>query len=423
MIRWFSRHAWLIALIAVLCLFPQALTSQARLNNRVLITGLAIDKVESGYEITAQVVIPQGGSDPTGMSANLDYITERGTSVVEGLKKIAYNIGKIAGLSHTNFIVIGSTMFDEVVTTNLDYFLREAQIPNSCMLLFSDGSAKDEIKKLGELEISVGLGLQKVFIYKQESLNSRMVSLQEFVNRAYSPSRAAVLPQLKILKEGEQDGASPSGAGSTEQSQGSVNSQSGEKNQSNGASQGRIDFFTPFAYFKNGSYKGKIENQEEIIAYLLTQNNADRFDLVIDNVNDGEIYHNASVGLRVSKKHNYISVDFSSGKPVAKISITLSNIKLMEVKNDGVSYEGSYTNLSPYENQTLKKAIEKKIKDGINNVFEKTKAEGVDIFRISDVAYRFNNKNWNNYLLSLANIDDFLANVDLTVDVKVKNFT
>ena len=139
MIRYFKRHAWLFALIAFLLLFPQALSSQARLNNRVLITGLALDKVENGYEITAQVVMPTSGSESGGEGANLNFITETGASLVEGIKKISYNIGEIAGLSHTNFIILGESLFDDNIIADLDYFIRDATLPNSMMLLFCEG--------------------------------------------------------------------------------------------------------------------------------------------------------------------------------------------------------------------------------------------------------------------------------------------
>lgn len=429
MIRYFKRHAWLFALIAFLLLFPQALSSQARLNNRVLITGLALDKVENGYEITAQVVMPTSGSESGGEGANLNFITETGASLVEGIKKISYNIGEIAGLSHTNFIILGESLFDDNIIADLDYLIRDATLPNSMMLLFCEGSAKDQMTKTGDLEISVGLGLQKVYLYKQESLNSRMVALQEFIDFAYEPARVSVLPKINITKEGEddsggnQDSSDGSSTSSSQSSSGGATSgTSSSAPKSSDTKQGRIEYFTPLAYFKDGFYVDTISEQNQIIAYLLTQNNSNRFDIVINNVTGGEIYHNAEVGLRVGKKTCDIETDFSGAKPKLKITIGLDKIKLMEVRNEGVAYEGTYASLQPYLNETLNSAIRNQIKENITSIFEKTKAQNVDIFRAADNAYKFNKDEWQEYLKSVKDISNYIADFEIEVVVDLKTF-
>lgn len=432
MFRYFKRHGWLWALIAFLLLFPQALTSQARLNNRVLITGLAIDRTEAGFEVTAQVVLPTPGSESGGEGANLDFISEEGVSVIEGLKKISYNIGEIAGLSHANFVIIGESVFDGNVISDLDYFLRDAHLPNSIMVVYCEGSAKEQIKKTGDLELSVGLGLQKIYLYKQQSLNSRMVAMQEFVDNVFEQSGVSILPELKITKEGEDDssssGSNSSDGGSSSSSQSSSGGASGGTSSGSGSGgnsevkQGRIEYFTPLAYFKKGYFVDKITEQKEIIAYLLTQQNSNEFNLVIENVDDGDIYHNAKVSLRVGKKTAKIRTDFSGGKPVAKVDIALDKIKFMEVVNENVAYQGAYSVLKPYLNETLISAIKSQITETITSIFEKTKAQNVDLFRVADISYRFNRNDWEEYLLSLGDIDNYLNDFDIEINVNVKSF-
>jgi len=459
--RFFYRNGWFIVLISLLLLFPQALTSQARLNNRVLITGLAIDKVSEGFEVTAQVVMPTAGSQARGEGASLDFITERGASIADGLKKIAYNIGEVAGLSHTNFIIIGSNMFGDDIDNDLNYFLRDQQIPTSVMVVFANGSAKEQLKRTGNLEISVGLGLQKVYLYKQESLSSKMVTLQEFLDSSYDPAHISILPEFNISLEGEEEetgdsstqsigiilgnesGAAGSSSGSSGggEGDGGSSSSSGDKNDggssssSSGSSggsgssgesaspkQGRIKFFTPLAYFKNGRFKGVLTSRENIASYLLAQSTGRYFDLVINNVNDGEIYHSATVSIRISSKKENWSVDFSNGKPVANLNLRLRDIKIMEINNEAGNYEGSYSFNKPYINQTLRSAIKEQLENNIIEVFNKTKAENIDIFSVANIAYRYNNVEWQNYLKTLTNIDDYLSNIDFQVNVIVEKF-
>lgn len=439
MIRLFKRYIWIVVLVAILCLFPQALSSQARLNNRVLVTGLAIDKVEEGFEVTAQVVLPIPGSEAGGEGATLDFVTEKGASILEGISKISYKIGEIAGLSHANFIILGEGMLEGHSQSALDYFIRDSRIPNSIMLLFCRGSAKDQLKNTNDLELSVALGLQKVYLYKQASLNSRMVAMQEFIDYAYEPAGTSILPEIEITKDGgnasassaESGGSAAGGSGSSSGSSSSGGSGSSSGSSSSGGSgssnggqkkDGRLKYYTPLAYFKKGEFKGIIENQDEIIAYLLTQKHTKQFDLVIKDVDDGVIYENASVGLRVLKKYSKISTDFSGNNPKLKIEITLDQIQLLEVENDNREVLGAYPNLKPYINKTLKDAIKKQIKEKITNVFETTKSENVDLFRAADMAYRFNKTEWQKYLKTCGNIDNYLENFEIEVKVNVKTF-
>ena len=413
MIRFLARRAWIIALIALIFLFPQALTSQARLNNRVLITGIGIDKTDSGYQVSAQLVIPKGGSDASGEPANLLVITEDGISMIEGLRKVAFKIGKIAGLSHTSFIVLGKSMFDENILTDLDYFIREAQIPNSTMLVYSDGSAKEEIEKLNKMDITASMGLQKVYLYKEESLNSNMITLTEFIRNANQPSHTSVLAQLKVESEENESGSGGSGGSGGEESAGETAS----------PNSGRIIYYTPFAYFKKGKFAGEISNVREIVAYLLTQPGGNRFDIVVENVNDGGVFVNAQVGLRVQNKSVETRVKFVDNRPVLNINITLDRVKLLEVNNEDVSYQWAFTTLKPYKNDALEKEIKNQIKDAVSMVFEKTKAQNIDLFNAADFAAKFNKKEWDSYLKTLANIDDYMQNVDVNISVEIKNFS
>ncbi len=468
--RFFRRHTWLIVLLAFLCLFPQALTSQARLNNRVLITGLAIDKTDRGYLVTAQTVFPSAGSESGGEGAELNFISEEGVSITESIKKLSYNIGKIAGLSHMNFLLISDSIFeDENVSTTLDYFLRDQHLPNSIMLLYCKGSAQEQLQKTKNLELSVGLGLQKIYIYKESSLNSKMVTLQDFISDSLDPSKVSIVPQLNITEaqsgentsspssessgEGSTSGATvstPSGVGDSASgsssssgsgssgssgsgggsgSSGSSGSGGGSGGQSSGgnseasaAVKGRIQFFTPFAYFQNGKFMGEITDQKEIISFLLPTNKTQVFDLVIENVNDGNVYHDAKVGLRIYKKSSKINVDFSGARPKAKFKIGFDKVQLMEVINDGVAYEGANQNLKVYENNALKKAAHKQLAENFKKVVSAGKKANVDIFKIADFCYRFKNKEWKEFLKNISNIDNYLDEIDFEFDLEIRNF-
>ena len=94
----------------------------------------------------------------------------------------------------------------------------------------------------------------------------------------------------------------------------------------------------------------------------------------------------------------------------------------MEVRNEGVAYEGTYASLQPYLNETLNSAIRNQIKENITSIFEKTKAQNVDIFRAADNAYKFNKDEWQEYLKSVKDISNYIADFEIEVVVDLKTF-
>ncbi|MBQ7453364.1 MAG: hypothetical protein IJS68_03810 [Clostridia bacterium] len=401
MIRFLKRKGWIIVLVLFLMLFPQSLSSQARLNNRVLITGLAIDKTAGTYSVTAQVAMPIAGGEGK-PSASFEFVTDSGKTITEALNKTGYKIGKIAGLSHTNFIMLGAGVMEDNLIDDLDYFVRDAHLPNSVMIVACEGSAEEEIKKTKSLELPVGLALQKVYLFKQDALNSIMVPAHRFVDMAYEPSKVSVVPTIKIEDSGE-------GGGQGGQSQGE------EKT-------ARLEYITPIKYFKNGVYVDELAGKDEVFAYLVAQSFGKSFDMVVNNVDDRSMFFNAEVGLRVGKKATKTSIDFSGFAPKAKITIDLKDILLLEVNNENGNPSGLLTNSTYVNNQTLNEAIKGQISEKIQQVFDKTKQQNVDLFGFINHAYRFNYGDYKKYIQYNVGEDAFLQNLELEVEVRVGNY-
>ena len=254
--KFIKKHTWLLIMIGLLIFIPQSFNYQAKLNMRVIVTGLAIDKIDDEYEVTAQVVMPAPGSESGGSGARLDFISEKGSCVAEGVQRIAYKIGKIAALSHMSFVMVGEEMLKENLATTLDFFARDSHVDPAVTLLICDGKAKDTMKQTKNLELSVGLSLQKVFIYKQASLNGLVMPLEEFINNAFSLSKSSMVSGIEIKKEGEQEN---SGGGETSGENKQSNTESSSKEEKNA----RIKYYNDIYYFKNGLFINKFENEKK----------------------------------------------------------------------------------------------------------------------------------------------------------------
>lgn len=422
-----KRHTWILLLLSCLVFVPQSFSYQAKLNMRVIVTGMGIDKVEDGYEITAQVVMPTPGSESGGGNATLGFISEIGVNVSDGVQKIAYKIGKTAGFSHMSFLIVGQNMLEDNLAESLDYFVRDPELNTSVMMLISPTTAKDMLSKTETLELSAGVGLQKVFIYKQSSFNGVMMPIEEFVNNAFGLSKSSAVGGILITEEGEEElgkstsetlSGSESGGQSGQGNNGSSSGGGGGSKSTGSSQDGRIKYYNDVYYFKRGKFIGKFEKEEELLGFFLTDNVSNNGEFTVKNVNGG-VLKNATVGIQFREEKTRKKINFKEGKPVYELQITFKDVRIVELLNDGALTEKIYRDPDEEMVSAIKKAIEKEVERDIMQTFEKAKTDDVDIFKIADKCYQFKPKQWKKFYEEHG--EAYLDHVEVKVKTTIKN--
>lgn len=430
--QFFKKHIGIAVLLVIVFAFPVSLSTQARLNMRLIVTGLAIDKTASGYEITAQIVKTQPSAGASEQGAAIEFISEQGETIVSAISKLSYKSGKVAGFSHTNFILIGSDLLEDNLLKTLDYFLRDTTIKDSALLVFAKEKAKDELQKTKDLGLSVGLGIQKVFVYKEKESDAAMTTLLSFVNDSLGKSKTATVSVLELddgtkssnaggTGENEEQSTESTGqkdsaesAGDGQESEGGENG-SGSQSDSEGSSEseGSSKFFksqTTINCFVDGKSVGSFQNEDEIAGFMLSRNKCKSDDLSIKNLSCGNL-ENATVGVDIKFKTNKKKIRFEGDVPVVDIVVNIEKSSIKEIQNDKF-----VPSLSSEEFDYIKSQIEKTIAEKIASVFEKSKALKADIFNIYDYAYKFNyNKIKNKY----NSMEEMLESAKLNVEVNV----
>ena len=424
-----KKHIGIVILLIIIIAFPASMSTQARLNMRIIITGLAIDKTDTGYEVTAQIVrtAPSSGAEKSG--STIDFVTDTGDSIVSAISKLSYKSGKVAGFSHTNFILIGKEMLEENLLKTLNYFLRDTIIKDSVLLLVAKDSASEEIKKTKELGLSVGLEIQKVFLYKEKESDGAMTSILSFTNKSLNHSKTSVVSVLSMNNDSSNNGQSGKlGGESSGSKEGTVDSQesgvsgggqqsesnSGESGSSSGSSESSetkyFDAITPLACFVEGKFVGKLESDEEIMGYIFSEKKCIAEDLTIENVNFGN-FKNALIGIDVKYKTCNKKIRFENNTPCLDICVKISNSSIKEIQNDSL-----VENIKTEEFDYLKQKIEENVSKMVSSCFEKSKSFRADIFGAFDIANKFHYKKTKE---NFETMEEFLEKLKLNVEVKV----
>lgn len=436
--QFFKKHIGIAVLLIIVLAFPVSLSTQARLNMRIIVTGLAIDKADVGYEVTAQIVKtkPSAGSSEEG--ASIEFVSEQAETITSAIAKLSYKSGKVAGFSHTNFILLGKDMLDDDLTKSLNYFLRDTTIKDSALVVFAKESAKDEIQKTKDLGLSVGLGLQKVFVYKEKESDATMTTLLAFMNDSLSNSQTAVVSELELgsgtKSEGEEsaeksgdessssqtdksinqaENASNSSGKSAKESETSSEGSSGSESGSESGGQSEPMYFNsmaPINCFVDGRFVGKLETEDEIMGYMLEKNKCHSEDISLDNLTFGGL-KNAKVGIEIKYKNNGKKLRFEGEKPCLDITVNIVNSSIKEIQNDEF-----LAGLTDEEFDYIKEELQKAISSKIGTAFDMSRQLKADIFGAYDMAYKFHYKKFKN---NFGSMQDFIDALKLNVNVNV----
>lgn len=465
----FKKHIWIIVIMVLVLTFPAGLTNQAKLNMRTIVTGLAIDKADDGYAVTAQVVKTVSGTESSGIGAEIEFLDDKAPTISKALSNLLYKAGKFSAFSHTNFIILGKDVLEEDVKKCLDIFLRDKVIKNSALVMFTEKKASDEIKKTKNLELSVGLGLQKVYSFKQEESEGLMMTLLDFLvaNNTYGKT---ALASVFVLEENNSSGGSSGGSGSSggNSSQGSSggsgegssqNSSSGSGGSSGGSSQGsggnsgsggssqgsgdesgessgsssegsgissdsskssggsensKVNFkaAAPLYCFYDGKFVFEISDEDEIMGYMIASNKTKTSIVVVEDIKN-EMLKDAKITIAIRKKKVHKKLRFENGVPCLDLKIDLNSTEINEAYSDKV-----INSFSQSEYDSIKDALKETLTKKIEKIFEKSKKEGADIFSAYELAYKFNYSKLNKYFKSEK---DFIKNLNLNIEVNVKN--
>jgi len=406
----FKKRIGLIILLVAIFAFPSSLSTQARLNMRAIVTGLAIDKVDDKYEVTAQIVKTSPSTESGGEKATVNFVSDNDETVIGAISKLSYKTGKTSAFSHTNFIIIGKDVLEEDLTQTLDYFMRDNITNDSMLLLVAEEKASDEIKKTKDVELSIAIGLQKVFMYREKEGDGVMNSVLEFMKDSKESSGTSVVSLLALEKNDEQSEDNPAGGGSS-----SSSGSSGESGTEDGGEQGggsKYQYFkaqTELGCFVDGRYVGKLE-KDEVLGYMLANKKATIDDVYAEDF-DKSVFNAKRVGVKIKDKTNKLKIRYENNIPCLDLVVKIKNSAIYEIQSE--EFIDAPTDA---EFSEIKNGLKKKIAENVSKCFEKSKELKADIWGAYLLAQKHHYKQTNMYY---KNREDFLSNLKLNVIVEI----
>ena len=329
-----------------------------------IILAAGIDKTENGFSLTAQIAVPKGSDRTTGGTSSVDIQSEGGT-VSDCVSYIFAKTGWVPKLVFCNLLVIGEDAAMEAdVVSDLNYFLRNEYMPDSCLVAVCEGKAEELLSSKSAIDDTSSLAIAKLFSDSAEKSGRVMKNtLKDFAIDYYGVSKCGYLPYIRAIdQQGEQaDGSSGGGSGASGGSGGGSESQ-------------KIYIAEETAIFSDGK-----------MVELLTPEETLAFSLLESKVFSGTIstdQNDRPITLTVLKDKGGVKLD-TKELPKAKLSIEL-RVRLC-CRSSAAPIEDISDDTVPDDVLENAKTM---LEEHVKSLWDKCIGSGCDLFHLKRNLYR-----------------------------------
>ena len=356
-----------------------------------VILAAGIDKTEEGFSLTAQIAVPKGSDRTTGGTSSVNIQSEGGT-VSDCVSYLFAKTGWVPKLVFCNLLVIGEDAAKEAdVVADLNYFLRNEYMPDSCLVAVCEGKAEKLISSQSAIDDTSSLAIAKLFSDAAEKSGRIMKNtLKDFAIGYFGVSKCGYLPYIRAVdQQGEQAGGSGSGSGS-----------SGETGGSGGGSEPqKIYTAEETAIFSEGKMVGLLTPEETLVFSLLESK---VFAGTISTDQEGE-----PITLTILKDKGGIKLD-TKELPKVKLSIEV-RVRLC-CRSSAAPIEDISDDTVP--DDVLANAQDM-LKEHVQSLWNKCIECGCDLFHLKRDLYRSSLKKYNELGKTL--LEDVTPEFDMKV--------
>lgn len=347
-------------LVMLLCCFMGGCAHKIEITQLGIVAGFGIDKTDTGYSLTAQVINPSSIAGNHENTLPVFTISAEGTSIFEAYRRLSTLTSKVLYLPHLSVIVIDEEIANNGINVVIDAVLRNIQLRPNISLFVAKGIESKQILK-------VLVPYDNVPINRLDSLSNMCVvcSSREVNYTLYDISQMINAKGTNLVL----NAVSIKGYDPVE----------GEKLDNILEVDSPVQFqISNLAAFKNEKLVGYL-NDDEAQFYNLIVGNAKRF---IVDVKTDEGY----------------DIVFESRKSKSQIKPNLSaNAFEIDCEVEGVLMQNDYPiDLTNPDNiKTLQTYLEVALKEDVLNLVEKTQRDFTsDILGVGSEIYKKDSKKW-----------------------------
>ena len=164
-------------------IFLTSCWSSKELNEIGIATAIGIDKAETGYMVTAQIINPGeiASKNPTTRTAVTTYRAS-GTTIFEAFRRLTLEAPRKMYFSHVQKVVFGEELAEAGIQKPLDFLSRDHEMRTDFLIVIAKGTTADKL-------LNILTPMDKIPA-------SKMVSSLEMSEKNWAPTKTVKLDEL-----------------------------------------------------------------------------------------------------------------------------------------------------------------------------------------------------------------------------------
>lgn len=425
----------LMLIVILLCFFPHAIIAPPESVDNSIITAVGIDKKEDEFEVSLLTFLSYPNQTYT---ESYEVFTSTGKTLSEALTKAGLQVGKNISLFHVHTTVISEKLLEEDIAPALDFLVRVASLPQSCVLVATNVDSKTFLDFITELDSQTEINLEELSFYNSNYIYWNDTTISAFMKGYYSPTRSSMLSFFPLSK-GDIDGIpveDPSAGGSSGGGEGGsdggmlggalgggggAGGQGGGAQTSGGAAQGsgdpkKVELINDGSEIivKDGKIAAIID-RDTLRGLNWFNSKTEGTTLALDQVSD-ENFTNASLIYRINAKQVLDNVEYENGYPVYSVDLRLF-VSLVEV--NGSKDDRAKKHEPSYISEKVREKMEEEIKKQINSSLMLLTEKKCDVLEIYEKFYRSKRAETKKFVREIGDPDEFLSHIVFKFTVSV----
>lgn len=461
MFGFIKRHRLIFAfLLVTVLLIPFSINKPAESEQVSVVTSVGLDKTNNGVELSVNVIVPNSGQagGSGGTDGTVKTVSATGNNVSSAFANVTLVIGKMPGLAHCDSIILNKNLFEENVFEHLDFFIRTNNLTSNAAIMVAQNTAKEVVETAASQKGLRAVSVSEILLLNTEYALSKSSNIDQFYLDSFLDGKTSTLPLVTVGDSGESSkevggeaaeasNTQTSGSSSESESEGTQSSQSsseasgtessgggqsgstatpekstkgtgsGEQGESgNGSPQKIIKNEGKGVIVKNGKIVKEVSGDEMSGINLLSKNTK-RGHIQITNVNTSE-FKDADLSFKIFNKKTNFTGKFINGKPVINYDIDLV-LKLEEVMQKDL-ITAALTTTKNYVEGQIETKLNQTVQHNMSSIINTAKREKADVLGVYDYFHKFHNKQWDEFLNSLSDKEDYLSYVTFTLSLKLQ---
>lgn len=427
----------LVFVLVCVFLLPTAINMSSIAFRSAIALALGVD-VNENDEVILYTAISVPATNES-LSENSKIMVSSGATLGDAFANLRLMYGRAVRLGHVRFVLIGSKISNQNVTSMLDSLIRTNRIRNVVQLIYCPSDIGDMFNVGVKINSATGIKLSDIISHQQNASTTYVNSnIDAFYKGYFSESKISKINAVLLTPDATQgissnvneseskdkqagqssgseqitkqeDASEKGGVEKTGQSQGDTLPESSDTSVQDLhiSNRGRL------AIYENGTFRTLLtEDVSRGVNWLSQDFNPKELLVSVEKVSK---LGNVQMGFDILSKRVNMETFFYKGVPFLSAKVIIS-LDLDEIISNEKNIEISHEIIDDNVKSSIGRAIRRQIAGAV----KQSKQLKLDFFEINDIFNKNNHKEYIEYIKQGNSIYDFLEKAQIFTEIEVK---